>query len=197
MRLIPDAVRAGATQIVIRGVDDTPGGLRRLVEMARGERTAALIVSAALPFVPQSLRPFFVACATHARHAMSVGGVSELLSVSRRTLRADVRRACLPAPHVIIAWNRVLHLLRAIEEQDRPLEQLADRHGFASASVARHMLRRYTGYSQAGLHARGGFSYALHEFGSILEVAHGFGQDLSDPPTALQRTLTRPILFAP
>jgi transcriptional regulator GlxA family with amidase domain len=86
--------------------------------------------------------------------------VSELARAalcSPRTLRRTLGRAGLPAPEELLAWRRLLHAGRLLDD-GRSADGVARTLGFSSGSALRKCLKRHTGLRPRELRRQGGFT---------------------------------------
>jgi len=138
---------------------------------ARRETAAANILRVVEPLVPRPLWAFFSYCAVNATRPLDVEHVAAELRVHRRTLAGRLARAGLPGPRKIVAWHRLLHAARLLEEPGRSLERIAEELAFPSASALHNLFCRYTGLLPSEVRARGGLPPVLCAFERTLRAA--------------------------
>lgn len=177
LRETAEAGALGVRGVIVHDVDDYGSPLRRIVAAARGAGAAEQIARAAEPAAPDALRPFIRLCAASATRPFSVEDAARALGVHRRTLVNRLRAAGLPPPREIVAWNRLLHATRLLDDPGRALDRIASDLGFASASSLYNMLRRYTGLAPSALRARGAFRHALAGYVAALSAGRRRGTD--------------------
>ena len=158
------AAKAGASGLVLRGVDDTGVALRAALTSAADDCVARRVMRALDEVAPGSVRPIIEYCILHARNAPSVQQVARALGISRKTLVNRLGAAGMPAPSAIIGWCRLLQAARLIEDPKRPVERIAHELDFPSGAALRNMLKRYTGLQPREVRENGGLNCVLHAF---------------------------------
>jgi AraC-like DNA-binding protein len=158
------AAKAGASGLVLRGVDDTGVALRTALMSAADDCVARSVMRALEEAAPGSVRPILEYCILHARNAPSVQDVARALGISRKTLVNRLGAAGMPAPSAVIGWCRLLQASRLIEDPKRPVEQIAHELDFPSGAALRNMLKRYTGLQPREVRENGGLRCVLHAF---------------------------------
>ena len=161
MRLVPALVRAGADELVLRGVDDLRATFRRSLLRSASARFASYALETLREHVPEAAEPLVAYCLRHADRPLTVQQVARDLGVSRKTLCNRAMAAGLPAPGSLISWCRLLHAARLLEESGHSVDRAAIALGFGSGTALRNMLRRYTGLRPRELAARGGHGALL------------------------------------
>ena len=92
--------------------------------------------------------------------------VPELARAARcspRSLRRTARAAGLPSPERILAWSRLLHAARLLDD-GRSADSVARTLGFSSGSALRKSLKQRTGLRPAELTAGGGLRLLAARF---------------------------------
>ncbi len=178
LRETAEAGTLGVRRVIVRDVDDHGAPLRDIVAAALGAGVAEEIVRAAHPVVPGALRPFVRFCAASATRPFHVEDAARALGMHRRTLVYRLRAAGLPPPREIVAWNRLLHAARLLDDPGRALDRVASELGFASASSLYNTLRHYTGLAPSALRARGAFRHALAGYVAALSAGKRGGTEL-------------------
>jgi AraC-like DNA-binding protein len=156
MKRIPTLIRAGADELVVRGVDDVGRALRRVLLHATSARSASEMLVALRNVVPDAAEPILTYCVTHADRPLTVGKMARDLGVHRKTLCNRTAAAGLPTPSTLISWCRLIHAARLLDDPGRSVERAALLLGFGSGTALRNMLRRYTGLRPRELCKRGG-----------------------------------------
>lgn len=156
--------RAGIHDVVIRDHDDRPTVFRATLDRAVARSTADAVMRAVDGRIPEGARPVLELCLERRDRALTVGELSRMLGVHRKTLVNRLRAAGLPAPWQLVGWCRLLHAARLLEDPGRRLETIALHLDFASGTALRNMLSRYTGLSPAAVRAGGGLACVLPLF---------------------------------
>jgi AraC-like DNA-binding protein len=158
------AAKAGASGLVLRGVDDTGVALRAALTSAADDCVARRVMRALEDAAPGSVRPIIEYCILHARNAPSVAQVARALGISRKTLVNRLGAAGMPTPSAIIGWCRLLQAAQLIEDPKRSVERIAHELDFPSGAALRNMLKRYTGLQPREVRENGGLRCVLHAF---------------------------------
>ena len=161
MREIVELTRAGADELVLRGVDDVRGVLQGLLVATSIRRAAAQALEYLLPDVSAGVLPLLSYCLHHAGDRVHVRSVADALGVDRRTLVNRLASLGLPGPAALISWSRLILAARLLEDPGRSVEQAAYALNFGSAPALRNMLRRYTGLRPAEVRRGGGMRCVL------------------------------------
>jgi AraC-like DNA-binding protein len=91
------------------------------------------------------------------RGAATVPELARAALCSPRTLRRALRAAGLPAPEELLAWRRLLHAARLLDD-GRSADSVARALDFSTGSAMRKCLRRYTGLRPGELRRAGAFA---------------------------------------
>ncbi|HEU4566161.1 MAG TPA: helix-turn-helix domain-containing protein [Gemmatimonadaceae bacterium] len=166
------AAKAGASGIVLKGVDDAGVALRTALTSAADDCVARRIMGELEPALPGRVRrrvqPILEYCVLHARSAPTVDGLARALGIDRKTLVNRLRSAGLPPPSAVIGWCRLLLAAHLVEDAGRTVEQVALELDFPSGAALRNMLKRYTGLQPREVRERGGLACALAAFRDAL-----------------------------
>jgi transcriptional regulator GlxA family with amidase domain len=157
-------VKAGADDVLVRGVDDERATLSRILADARGSRTTFDVLQAVAPLLNAEGASILAYCLEHANRALTVEMMARDLGVHRKTLVNRLAAAHLPVPSVLVAWCRLLLAARLMEDESRATEQIAFALDFGSGAALRNMLRRYTGLRPNEIRANGGLSCVVAHF---------------------------------
>ena len=117
------------------------------------EETVAALADAVPPAVHRWLAPVLLS-------PSGVRTVPELARTARcspRTLRRTLAGAGLPAPEELLAWRRLLHAGRLLDD-GRSADSVARALDYSSGSALRKALKRHTGLRPGELRRQGGFS---------------------------------------
>jgi AraC-like DNA-binding protein len=83
---------------------------------------------------------------------------------SARTLRRTLASAGLPSPEQLLAWRRLLHAARLLEDAERSVESVARALDLSSGAALRKTLKAVAGLRPAELAARGGLRLVTARF---------------------------------
>lgn len=134
-------------------------GVRDVVCLARGDGSAALVrclrehlnagpleemARALADVVPPSVHRWMAPVLVSAPPALTVPAMARSAGCSPRTLRRALRAAGLPSPERVLAWRRLLHAARLLDD-GRSAESVARTLAFSSGSALRKSLRQLTG----------------------------------------------------
>lgn len=89
---------------------------------------------------------------------------AELVQCSPRTLRRTLRAAHLPSAEQVLAWRRLLHAVRLMEDTDRSTESVARALDYSSGSALRRSLKRATGLRPREAIRQGGLRLLMELF---------------------------------
>jgi AraC-like DNA-binding protein len=154
-----NVIRAGASEVILRDIDDDRFSLGRLLASSRLSSGFSEAAASADTIVPLELR----LAVRHALYNASSGLTAERLAAEvglrRRTLSKRARRRGLVGVRMLISSARVL-LAIGMSARDRwCAEEIAANLGFSSAAGLRNMLKRHTGLSLPAAVRRGGLEY--------------------------------------
>jgi AraC-like DNA-binding protein len=168
---IADLVRAGADELVVRGVDDLARVTRAAVARSHHRGSMTDVVAAMSQIVGSGLSPFISYCLSRSDEPVSVGGAANAVGVSRRTLANRAVAAGAPAPSVLLAWCRLCNAARMLEDPIRTIEQTALSLGFGSGSALRRMLKRYASIDARELQTPRGGDVIVSRFEDAVRLA--------------------------
>lgn len=106
--------------------------------------------------VPAAVHRWLAPVLLSARGAGSVAELARAVRCSPRTLRRTVRGAGLPSPEELLAWRRLLHAGRLLDD-GRSADSVARALDWSSGSALRKCLKRLTGLRPGELRRQGGF----------------------------------------
>ena len=177
-RMLLELGRAGLQSLIATHLDDlfqgVADGLRRGVR--RG--TDSLVTQAVSPYLPPEL--------VRAVHLAMVGsvmgwGADDLAAhagYSRAHLSVLFREQGFPSTGHLLAWARLLHAGRWLEDYGRTAESISRQLDYSSGAAFRRLLRNYTGLTPTQVRRGGGLRLVLDMF------LHDCGQHL---PQSVER----------
>jgi AraC-like DNA-binding protein len=163
-----EAVRAGATGLVFRGIDDHGYSLRAAVLAACRGSVGETIVRRIEPLVPLPARPLLRYAIASFADGPSVSQAAESLGVDRKTLFNWLAPCERVGPREFLAWCRLSVGVGLLSDRRRTVEQVALDLGFPSGASFRNMLQRYSGIALTRLRSQDGLAIMLDMFASAL-----------------------------
>jgi AraC-like DNA-binding protein len=138
-------IRAGASDLLFRGIDDGRTVARHALANAVRGSCAADLLRDLQPTVPADLLPFL----RHGLHtpaaADELDATAAALGMARRTLAKRLALLGAPPPRRFFSWTRLLLAGALLAEPGRTLQAVALELGFESTPALRLQLRRYAG----------------------------------------------------
>ncbi|MBA3318521.1 MAG: hypothetical protein H0T50_10580 [Gemmatimonadales bacterium] len=119
-------------------------------------------------YAPRQVREILSVCLAHTDRRLLPRDVELELSTAGRTLRGRLTRAGWPGLRELISWCRLLHAVFLIDLLQRPLKQVADRLGYASAGALNASIKHSFGMTAREVLERGGYPYLLDRFDRLL-----------------------------
>jgi AraC-like DNA-binding protein len=153
-------------------------GVRAVLSVGRGDDPAAIVrcltdhlnaapldaLAARLAAAaPAGLRHCLQAVVRSTGAPATVEQFAALARCSPRTLQRTLRAAGLPAPEQFLAWRRLLHAARLLED-GRSADSVARALDFSSGSALRKSLRLATGLRPRDVVAGGGLAFLAQRF---------------------------------
>lgn len=161
---VVDVVRAGASGLVIRGVDDSRHAMRSAIQSAQQGSVVHRIVSLVSPHLPPVAAPLLRYALSRAVDDPSVADAARELGVDRKTLFNWLRPCGSVGPREFINWVRLAMAVGMLEDSRRTTEQVALAMGFASGTAFRNMLRRYADARSSDVRGAAGFVHVMTRF---------------------------------
>ena len=178
---VAEAVRAGVTGLVFRGVDDTTHTMREAIRSARQGAVTRRIYDEISRLLPAPLLPLLRYAISCAAVDPSVEDAAAALGVDRKTLFNRLRDVGSVSPREFINWIRLAIGVGMLEDQRRTAERVALDLGFASGTAFRNMLERYTKTTCSEIRAEGGFDRVLAQFIERLTMRDAAVLDVGAP----------------
>lgn len=166
--VVVDVVRAGATGLIFRGIDDTRPAMRAAILSARRGSVARRIHDEVALHLPPAALPLLRYAVSRAGDEPSVEDAAASLGVDRKTLFNWLRDCGQVRPREFINWVRLAIVVGMLEDPGRTAEQAALESGFASGTAFRNMLHRYTGLRSSQIRGEGSVESVLARFLAVL-----------------------------
>lgn len=133
---------AGATVLIVQGINDTPSELRKLVSNRNSKVTSRFIV--ACPDLPARLRSVAEWCVARGGR-VSVEEAALQFRVCSRTLSNWAHGCGFANARMLLSRCRVICAIGCADEQGGSIERLALELGYSSAAHLSGFSRRHTG----------------------------------------------------
>lgn len=133
--------------------------LARHLNAAPCDAVLARITQRLPPRLRERLEPVLCAGETPA----SAAALAAAARCSPRTLRRVLRAAGLPPADELLAWHRLLHAARLLDDPHRTADGVARTLGYSSGSALRRTLKRLAGVRPRELRGRG-FGWVADRF---------------------------------
>lgn len=166
--VVVDVVRAGATGLIFRGIDDSRPAMRAAIISARRSSVAQQVHDEVALHLPPAAHPLLRYATSRAGDEPSVEDAAANLGVDRKTLFNWLRGCGRVRPREFINWVRLAIVVGMLEDPGRPAEHVALEAGFASGTAFRNMLQRYTGFRSSEIRGEGAMERVLSRFLSVL-----------------------------
>ena len=170
---IVDLVRAGAHQLLLRGVDDEGHSLRLVIDEAEQRAAGELVRAQVRARVAEAAWPLAELYLTRLAQPPSIAEAAAALGVHRRTLLNRLQLAGCPPPAELRTWCRLFVAARLLEEPGRTVESVAHQLEFPSAGAFRNALKRSTGLAPHEVRAGGGLLGVLACFDTLCQRRRG------------------------
>ena len=161
------AVRAGADEVVIAGVDDSRERLTHTLREASRYRLATTVHTGLVGILRPDALSFVDCCLNLSWRPFGVARLAVERGVSPRTLSSHCRMWGLPEPRVVIAWTRLLLATHLLADPGRSVEQVADALGFGAGAGLHNMFRRHVALRPSSIRT-GGAQLVLERFKELL-----------------------------
>ena len=143
--IIRSLVIAGVHELIFVGRDDAGISLRAALDSARRETVASLLLARLSTVLPPDLHRFATAAVTHPAETSSLGALTRVLGVNRKTLLRLCAAHHLPPPSELLMWCRLATVAVMLSKGVRTVESIAYELGFASDTALRNRIKAYTG----------------------------------------------------
>jgi AraC-like DNA-binding protein len=141
--------------MVCAGRDEGPAALVRCMREHLNGGPLEEMVGALAGLVPAGVHRWLAPLLRSPAGAPTVPELARSAGCSPRTLRRTLQAAGLPTPEQLLAWRRLLHAARLLDD-GRSADSVARSLEFSSGSALRKSLKQVTGLRPRELAARGG-----------------------------------------
>lgn len=176
--------RAGMDSLILRGVDDGPESLRRLINAAEDNWSLGGVRELIACFDDEEVKAFVRLFLGPLTFKPTVGAATKQLGVSKRTLAHRLSQNGLPSPAVLASWCRMLTAANLLRDPGRSVERVAMWLGFGCGAGLRNMLRRRANVSPSEMRGDEGFRRLVDAFRAMVRgTPHG--AVVANPPSSL------------
>lgn len=183
--------RLGVRAVVSLGVDDTPGALRECLSAHLNATPLEALIERLGQVAPPRVLPWLEPVLRSPAAPATAAGVARLARCSPRTLRRTLLAAGLPPAGELLAWRRLLHAARLMEDAHWSVDGVARALGCSSGSALRKSLRTLTGLRPGEVIARGGLSLIADLF--LQRCTRAPGRARAVPPPAASDRPPSPV----
>jgi AraC-like DNA-binding protein len=161
---IVDAIRAGATGLVLRGIDNSRSSFRDAIVRARRSVISERLFAELAPVLSNDARLFLRYAIEHSAVDVSVDDAARDLGVDRKTLTNWLARAGAPRAREFLSWVRLVVAAQLLSDPRRTAENVALALDFPSGTSLRNMIRRYVNLTTTELQRPGGLELVIAAF---------------------------------
>ncbi len=136
-------IRAGATDLIFRGIDDGVTVARHVLAQAVRHTHADELLRTLAPQLAPALLDFVRFGLQHPTAADDLDMTAAALGMARRTLTKRLQRLEAPPPRRLFTWTRLLLAASMLSEPGRSVQSVALELELESAGALRQLLRRY------------------------------------------------------
>jgi hypothetical protein len=152
---------AGVHDILLAGVTDEGYTARSIILDARRRGAADAVMAELAKILPLRLHAFAEAVVRYPANS-SIAAVTRHLSIHRQTPNFWCKKERYPRPEELLVWCRLFVVGALLELTPRTLDSIANELDYASPTVVRNQMRRYSGLTATQVRQSG--------FGALLEV---------------------------
>ena len=157
-------VKAGAHELVFRGIDDTAATFQQTLARASQSSAAREVLNALRPVVDPSALWIVETSVEYAWPQLNSRALAQALGMNVKTLVKYCRSGGLPLPGALLKWIRLMVVAYLLEAEGRALEHVAASFGLDSASPLRNLMKRYTGLRAGEVRNGGGLKVVVERF---------------------------------
>ena len=158
-----DLGRTGVVGLLLADTDDRPRTIRNVVERAEA-RGAAPELRRHLASYSAIVRDAVLISVTRAHERLTAERLADILSVSRRTLSAELLRVGFPPPSKLVTWGRLIVAGQMLADRQRSADAVARALDFPSGSAFRNTCQRYLNFKPSEVRQAGGVNAVLARF---------------------------------
>lgn len=141
---VPELLRAGASEVAVRGYDRIGEVLRTVVAPDWQPGAGLALLDTVPPMVPESLKAFAIACALKGSPRLTVEVVSGWVRISPRTVRSRLRRASLSSPLALIRYCSAVHAMCLLYPQRLHPNRVVERMRFGTRRALNGLIENYS-----------------------------------------------------
>lgn len=155
---------AGVHQFVFTDVNDRGVVLRAILESARQQCTAEVVMSALRLWTPAAIHPLIEAVLSRPAMVADVRSLADALGVHRKTLFNRCVQASFLTPAELLTWVRLALVAYLLETTGFTVEHISIVLGYPSPTALRNTIKRYTGCRATMIRAQGGLQLVVDRF---------------------------------
>jgi len=163
---------AGVHQFLFAEVNDRGATLRAIIENARQQCTADVVLAALRPLIPAPIHPMAEALLSRPAVVCDVRALAAALGVHRKTLFNRCTSTSFVAPAELVTWTRLALVAYLLETTGFTVERIALETGYPSPTALRNTMKRYTGMRATDIRAGGGLAVVIDCLRSRLQSIH-------------------------
>jgi AraC-like DNA-binding protein len=152
---------AGVHQFVFTDVNDHGAVLRTILESARQQCAAEVVMAALRPLVPPPIHPLVEAALTRPLVVIDVRSLADAIGVHRKTVFNRCAHAEFLNPVELLTWTRLALVAYLLEVTGITVEKISIETGYPSPTALRNMMKRYTGLRPTEIRAGGGLQVVV------------------------------------
>jgi AraC-like DNA-binding protein len=152
---------AGVHQFLFEGINDRGSMLRAILDSARHQCVAEIVMSEMRTLVAPAMHPMVEAALTRPSVVTDVSALAKALGVHRKTLFNRCARAGSVLPQELLTWSRLALVAYLLEWTGCTVEELSIELGYASATALRNTIKRHVGLRATEIRSRGGLKAVL------------------------------------
>jgi AraC-like DNA-binding protein len=137
------AIRAGATDLIFRGIDDGAAVARHVLAQAVRHTHADELLRRLTPSLEPALLEFVRFGLQHPTAASDLDMTAAALGMARRTLTKRLQLLHAPPPRRLFTWTRLLLAGSLLSDPGRSAQSVALELELESGGALRQLLRRY------------------------------------------------------
>ncbi len=148
-------VRAGASEVASRDVEDTRHILSGVLNNAMQRSHVLGVINRIGPFIPIPIRDIFKFAVESSHQMLDVVRVAARFGITRQTLRNRLLEHRMPLPRKFITWCRLLVASSLLQESGHTLDSVGWQLEFGSGHHLGTVMRRYVGSNVSDMRSCG------------------------------------------